>query len=221
MARRYENLGVLLLVSLGCLLLVGVRSSETTTVVASGFQEDRVSRGSDVKGPNLSFSDEDEAKAYEKFSKIATVQGRVFENLKNVELFSKLEHGVWDVESNLYLEGNGLRILDIHIDEIPPGEHNVNHRGPNEAAKYVLSGRGYMHVQAIGGEEERVELKEGSLVAVPRYSWHYSVNTDPDRPLRMFAVTAGQLVNHVGTDRPADPENDRYAREAKKRLMKK
>ena len=221
MVQRYENLGVLLLVSLGCLLLVDGRSSETVTVEAAGFQKDRVGRASDVKGPNLSFSDEKEEQAYGKFSKVASVQGRVFENLKDVKLFSKLEYGVWDVESNLYLEGDGLRILDIHIDEIPPGEHNVNHRGPNEAAKYVLSGQGYMLLQALGGEEERIELKEGSLVAVPRYSWHYSFNTDPDRPLRMFAVTPGQLIHHVGTDRPVDPDNDRYAREAKERLMKK
>ena len=172
MVQRYKNLGVLLLVSLGCLLLVDGRSSETVTVEAAGFQKDRVGRASDVKGPNLSFSDEKEEQAYEKFSKVAAVQGRVFENLKDVKLFSKLEYGVWDVESNLYLEGDGLRILDIHIDEIPPGEHNVNHRGPNEAAKYVLSGQGYMLLQALGGEEERIELKEGSLVAVPRYSWH-------------------------------------------------
>ncbi len=208
MANRYKILVVLLPVSLALLLSVGGPSSSVATVEASGVQ-------------NLAFNDEEEAKAYQEFRKIATVRGQVFEDLDKMEVVSKLEHGVWDVESNLYLEGEGLRILDIHIDEIPPGEHNVNHRGPNEAAKYVLSGRGYMLLQPIGGTEQRIELKEGTLVAVPRYSWHYSFNTDPDRPLRMFAVTPGKLIHFVGTDRPVDPANEEYAREAKERLMKK
>lgn len=208
MANRYKILVVLLPVSLALLLSVGGPSSSVATVEASGVQ-------------NLAFNDEEEAKAYQEFRKTATVRGQVFEDLDKMEVVSKLEHGVWDVESNLYLEGEGLRILDIHIDEIPPGEHNVNHRGPNEAAKYVLSGRGYMLLQPIGGTEQRIELKEGTLVAVPRYSWHYSFNTDPDRPLRMFAVTPGKLIYFVGTDRPADPANEEYAREAKERLMKK
>ena len=208
MANRYKILVVLLPVSLALLLSVGGPSSSVATVEASGVQ-------------NLAFNDEEEAKAYQEFRKTATVRGQVFEDLDKMEVVSKLEHGVWDVESNLYLEGEGLRILDIHIDEIPPGEHNVNHRGPNEAAKYVLSGRGYMLLQPIGGTEQRIELKEGTLVAVPRYSWHYSFNTDPDRPLRMFAVTTGKLIHFVGTDRPADPANEEYAREAKERLMKK
>ncbi|MEE8161574.1 MAG: cupin domain-containing protein [Acidobacteriota bacterium] len=208
MANRYKILVVLLSVSLVLLLSLGGPSSSVATVEASGFQ-------------NLAFSDEEEEKAYEEFRKIATVRGKVFEDLDKIEVVSKLEHGVWDVESNLYLVGEGLRILDIHIDEIPPGEHNVNHRGPNEAVKYVLSGRGYMLLQLLGGAEQKIELKEGSLVAVPRYSWHYSFNTDPDRPLRMLAVTPGQLIHLVGTDRPADPANDEYAREAKERLMKK
>ncbi len=208
MANRYKILVVLLPVSLALLLSVGGPSSSVAAVEASGVQ-------------NLAFNDEEEEKAYDEFRKIATVRGQVFEDLDKMEVVSKLEHGVWDVESNLYLEGEGLRILDIHIDEIPPGEHNVNHRGPNEAAKYVLSGRGYMLLQPIGGTEQRIELKEGTLVAVPRYSWHYSFNTDPDRPLRMFAVTPGKLIYFVGTDRPADPANEEYAREAKERLMKK
>lgn len=208
MANRYKILVVLLPVSLALLLSVGGPSSSVATVEASGVQ-------------NLAFNDEEEAKAYQEFRKTATVRGQVFEDLDKMEVVSKLEHGVWDVESNLYLEGEGLRILDIHIDEIPPGEHNVNHRGPNEAAKYVLSGRGYMLLQPIGGTEQRIELKEGTLVAVPRYSWHYSFNTDPDRPLRMFAVTPGKLIHFVGTDRPVDPANEEYAREAKERLMKK
>ena len=208
MANRYKILVVFLSVSLVLLLTVNGPSSSVATVEASGFQ-------------NLAFSDEEEEKAYEEFRKIATVRGKVFEDLDKIEVVSKLEHGVWDVESNLYLVGEGLRILDIHIDEIPPGEHNVNHRGPNEAAKYVLSGRGYMLLQPIGGTEQRIELKAGTLVAVPRYSWHYSFNTDPDRPLRMFAVTPGKLIHFVGTDRPVDPANEEYAREAKERLMKK
>ncbi len=208
MANRYKILVVLLPVSLALLLSVCGPSSSVATVEASGVQ-------------NLAFNDEEEAKAYQEFRKTATVRGQVFEDLDKMEVVSKLEHGVWDVESNLYLEGEGLRILDIHIDEIPPGEHNVNHRGPNEAAKYVLSGRGYMLLQPIGGTEQRIELKEGTLVAVPRYSWHYSFNTDPDRPLRMFAVTPGKLIHFVGTDRPVDPANEEYAREAKERLMKK
>ena len=208
MANRYKILVVLLSVSLVLSLSVGGPSSSVATVEASGVQ-------------NLAFNDEGEEKAYEEFRKIATVRGQVFEDLDKMEVVSKLEHGVWDVESNLYLEGEGLRILDIHIDEIPPGEHNVNHRGPNEAAKYVLSGRGYMLLQPIGGEEQRIELKEGTLVAVPRYSWHYSFNTDPDRPLRMFAVTPGKMIYFVGTDRPVDPANEEYVREAKERLMKK
>ena len=208
MANRYKILVVLLPVSLALLLSVGGPSSSVATVEASGVQ-------------NLAFNDEEEARAYQEFRKIATVRGQVFEDLDKMEVVSKLEHGVWDVESNLYLEGEGLRVLDIHIDEIPPGEHNVNHRGPNEAAKYVLSGRGYMLLQPIGGTEQRIELKPGTLVAVPRYSWHYSFNTDPDRPLRMFAVTPGKLIHFVGTDRPVDPANEEYAREAKERLMKK
>ncbi len=208
MANRYKILVVLLPVSLALLLSVCGPSSSVATVEASGVQ-------------NLAFNDEEEAKAYQEFRKTATVRGQVFEDLDKMEVVSKLEHGVWDVESNLYLEGEGLRVLDIHIDEIPPGEHNVNHRGPNEAAKYVLSGRGYMLLQPIGGTEQRIELKEGTLVAVPRYSWHYSFNTDPERPLRMFAVTPGKLIHFVGTDRPVDPANEEYAREAKERLMKK
>ena len=208
MANCYKILVVLLPVSLALLLSVCGPSSSVATVEASGVQ-------------NLACNDEEEAKAYQEFRKTATVRGQVFEDLDKMEVVSKLEHGVWDVESNLYLEGEGLRILDIHIDEIPPGEHNVNHRGPNEAAKYVLSGRGYMLLQPIGGTEQRIELKAGTLVAVPRYSWHYSFNTDPDRPLRMFAVTPGKLIHFVGTDRPVDPANEEYAREAKERLMKK
>ena len=106
MVQRYENLGVLLLVSLGCLLLVDGRSSETVTVEAAGFQEDRVGRASDVKGPNLSFSDEKEEQAYGKFSKVATVQGRVFENLKEKEVTLKkvCVYFVFDRDQNSILE---------------------------------------------------------------------------------------------------------------------
>ena len=140
-----------LLGSLGLLLLAG---SGGASVEAAPPQ-------------NLAFSDQQEAEAYQTFRKKATRHGTVFSDLGTVPLFAKLDHGVWDVESNLYLEGPGMQILEAHVDEVPAGEHAVKHRGPNEAYKYVLSGEGYMLLQPAGEPEQRIEMRPGTLVAVP------------------------------------------------------
>ena len=195
-----------LLGSLGLFLVVGsALYTGVPSVEAAGPQ-------------NLAFSDQEEAEAYQRFRERATVHGVSFDDLGSVQLVSKLDHKVWDVESNLYLEGTGMSILEAHVDEIPPGEHAVKHRGPNEAFKYVLSGEGYMLLEPAGEPEQRIEMKPGTLVAVPAYSWHYSYNTHATEPLRTMAVTPGPMIRKIATGRPADPENERYAGEAKERL---
>lgn len=207
MTDRYKTLIIAL--TMGAVFLVaGNRSwsSDTVTVQAAGSQ-------------NLAFIDEAGEQAFENFSKVATLHGTLFQGIDKAKVFSKREHKVWDVESNLYLAGEGLHVFTVHVDEIPPGEHNVKHRGPSESIKYVISGRGYMLFQALGEQEQRLEFEAGDLITIPGYAWHYSFKTDPDHPLRFLAVTAKALTVNLGIRRPPDPENDQYAIEARERLM--
>ena len=209
MIDRYKTL--IFSLTMGAVFLVAANrpwSTRTVTVQAAGSQ-------------NLAFIDEAGEQAFENFSKIAALHGTLFKGIDKAKVFSKREHKVWDVESNLYLAGEGLHVFTVHVDEIPPGEHNVKHRGPSESIKYVMSGKGYMLFQPLGQQEQRIEFEEGDLITIPSYAWHYSFNTDPNRPLRFLAVTAKALTQNLGIRRPPDPENDKYAIEARERLMKK
>ena len=119
MTDRYKTLIIAL--TMGAVFLVaGNRSwsSDTVTVQAAGSQ-------------NLAFIDE-AGGSVRNFSKVATLHGTLFQGIDKAKVFSKREHKVWDVESNLYLAGEGLHVFTVHVDEIPPGEHNVKHRGPSE-----------------------------------------------------------------------------------------
>jgi gentisate 1,2-dioxygenase len=66
---------------------------------------------------------------------------------------------------------------------IEPGEHGQAHRHTFAGIYYVVRGRGYTVVDG-----RKIEWKEGDVLALPAWSFHENVNTDPHEPAILLGV---------------------------------
>jgi gentisate 1,2-dioxygenase len=66
---------------------------------------------------------------------------------------------------------------------IEPGEHGQAHRHTFAGIYYVVRGRGYTIVDG-----QKIEWKEGDVLALPAWSFHENANTDPHKPAILLGV---------------------------------
>ena len=75
--------------------------------------------------------------------------------------------------------------LNVHFKELLPGGKNSGHGHQNEAAFYILEGKGYeIH------DGERYDWEEGDWVFVHADSVHQHFNADPDNRAKAIVVKA-------------------------------
>jgi quercetin dioxygenase-like cupin family protein len=100
--------------------------------------------------------------------------------------------------------------LNVHFKELFPGGSNTGHGHQNEAAFYILEGRGYeIH------DGERYDWEEGDWVFVHADSVHRHFNADPDNPAKALVVKAKSSylalgLLQQGAIEPWTEEDDRY-----------
>ena len=82
--------------------------------------------------------------------------------------------------------------LQVHFVELPPHKSNHGHGHQNEAAFYILEGRGYeIH------DDERYDWEKGDLVVVHTDSVHRHFN-DYDEPAKALVFKAKSLWMYLG-----------------------
>ena len=73
--------------------------------------------------------------------------------------------------------------LHIHLEEYSPGGKTQKHGHVNEAAFYILDGRGYEIHDGI-----RYDWQAGDLAIVHNNCVHQHFNGDPDKPARLLVL---------------------------------
>jgi len=71
----------------------------------------------------------------------------------------------------------------IHLEEYGPGGHSQKHGHVNEAAFYILDGRGYEIHDGV-----RYDWKAGDIAIVHNNCVHQHFNADPDKPARALVI---------------------------------
>jgi len=111
--------------------------------------------------------------------------------------------------SRHYMEPkDGLaQTLHIHIEEYGPGGKSQKHGHVNEAAFYILDGRGYEIHDGI-----RYDWQAGDVVVVHNNSVHQHFNANPDKPARALVMKAkpmylfmNMLFQKLVEPRPTEP----------------
>jgi quercetin dioxygenase-like cupin family protein len=101
--------------------------------------------------------------------------------------------------------------VQVHFVEIDPGGSNGGHGHQNEAAFYILQGRGYeVH------DGQRYDWSAGDLVVVHNDSRHQHFNASPDQPALALVLKAKALWMFLGLTQQGkrgsipDGEEDRF-----------
>jgi quercetin dioxygenase-like cupin family protein len=102
-----------------------------------------------------------------------------------------------------------LNVLDVYLQELPPGGRSGQHRHWSEEYIYVLEGRGrdlHWDVAAEVGDQyewrwddepSEHEWAEGDVVMIPPNTIHQHFNTDTAHPARFISAT-NRLYKRVG-----------------------
>jgi len=85
-----------------------------------------------------------------------------------------------------------IQCMDPRIVRIAAGKCNEHHRHAHESIFVVLEGRGEVSVGA-----ETIAVAAGDIAYVPRWAFHQTRNTDPDRELVILAITDFGLTSAV------------------------
>jgi len=93
-----------------------------------------------------------------------------------------------------------MRTMNIHLSEILPGKSNRYHKHHNEAAIYIIEGKGYSLIQG-----KKYEWEAGDFLYVPPMNWHAHYNTGEKRVLWM-GITNKRLLNFLGLDRKIESD---------------
>ena len=98
--------------------------------------------------------------------------------------------------------------LHIHLEEYSPGGRTQKHGHVNEAAFYILDGRGYEIHDGI-----RYDWKAGDVAIVHNNCVHQHFNGDPDKPARLLVLKSkpmflflNVLFQKTVEARPTEPE---------------
>jgi gentisate 1,2-dioxygenase len=111
--------------------------------------------------------------------------------------------------SRHYMEPkDGLaQTLHLHIEEYGPGGKSQKHGHVNEAAFYILDGRGYEIHDGI-----RYDWQAGDVVVVHNNSVHQHFNANPDKPARALVMKSkpmflfmNMLFQKLVEPRPTEP----------------
>ena len=95
--------------------------------------------------------------------------------------------------------------LHIHLEEYAPGGTTQKHGHVNEAAFYILDGRGYEIHDGI-----RYDWQAGDIAIVHNNCVHQHFNGDPDKPARLLVlkIQADVPVHEHAVPEDGDPEAD-------------
>jgi len=109
--------------------------------------------------------------------------------------------------------------LHIHLEEYGPGGKSQKHGHVNEAAFYILDGKGYEIHDGI-----RYDWQAGDVAVVHNNCVHQHFNADPAKPARALVLKTkpmymflNMLFQHLVEPRPTEPApggQDFEAREA-------
>src|SRR3954452_7404639 len=80
-------------------------------------------------------------------------------------------------------EDGRTQTLHIHLEEYAPGGKSQKHGHVNEAAFYILDGRGYEIHDGV-----RYDWKAGDIAIVHNNCVHQHFNADPDKPARALVI---------------------------------
>ena len=105
-------------------------------------------------------------------------------------------------------EQDGItQTLHIHLEEYGPGGKSQKHGHVNEAAFYILDGRGYEIHDGV-----RYDWSAGDVAVVHNNCVHQHFNADPDKPARALVLKAkpmymfmNMLFQQLVEPRPTEP----------------
>lgn len=113
------------------------------------------------------------------------------------------------VFSKHYIEpGDGLgQTIHIHLEEYAPGGRSQKHGHVNEAAFYILDGKGYDIHDGV-----KREWEAGDIAIVPNNTVHQHFNADPYKPARALVIKSkpmymfmNMLFQKTVIPRPKEP----------------
>lgn len=97
--------------------------------------------------------------------------------------------------------------LHIHLEEYGPGGRSQKHGHVNEAAFYILDGKGYEVHDGV-----RYDWQAGDVVVVHNNSVHQHFNADPKKPARALVLKTkpmylfmNMLFQKLVEPRPSEP----------------
>jgi len=97
--------------------------------------------------------------------------------------------------------------LHIHLEEYAPGGRSQKHGHVNEAAFYILDGRGYEIHDGV-----RYDWQAGDVAIVHNHCVHQHFNADPERPARALVLKTkpmymflNMLFQKLVEPRPSEP----------------
>jgi len=91
-----------------------------------------------------------------------------------------------------------LRTIQLHISELKPGQQTRLHKHHNEAAIYIMKGKGHSEVQG-----EVVPWEQGDFMYIPSMQWHTHVNSG-DGPVLYLGITNKRMLDWLGLDRKVE-----------------
>jgi gentisate 1,2-dioxygenase len=97
--------------------------------------------------------------------------------------------------------------MKVHLARFPIGTYKKAHRHGPGAHIYVLDGEGYTLMWQPGGERQRFEWHEGSLISPPNGWYHQHFNTG-DRPAHYLALHRPQVIYNKGDRHQIEYEDE-------------
>ena len=91
-----------------------------------------------------------------------------------------------------------LRTIQLHISELKPGQQTRLHKHHNEAAIYIMKGKGHSEVHG-----EVVPWEQGDFLYIPSMQWHTHVNSG-DEPVLYLGITNKRMLDWLGLDRKVE-----------------
>jgi len=91
-----------------------------------------------------------------------------------------------------------LRTIQLHIGKLEPGQATRLHKHHNEAAIYIIEGRGHSELQGVSYPWE-----QGDFIYIPSMQWHTHVNSG-DGPVLYMGITNKRMLDWLGLDRKVE-----------------
>ncbi len=105
-----------------------------------------------------------------------------------------------------------MRTINIHIGELRPGASTRLHKHHNEAAIYIIKGKGYSEVQG-----QRYDWETGDFLYMPSMCWHRHVNEGTE-PVLYMGITNKRMLDWLAMDRKVEAGIHVRAEEAEEEI---